>query len=305
MAVCVSFGAGGAPTFVGPDFLIGAAAGGVHGERGAAVAYSTVSKRFLVAYHQYGGGGQPGNDIRGQLVSDTGQLVGGPINISFDNHFQGEVGVGYSPASDKFLVAYRQLLRAGRAGDDPDPDGQRRQRRARHRGRHRRCRATSNVPEVTYNTKNNQFLLGLVAGHRRGRRSTTDACMNPDGAPAGNPTPLIVNYGGYDSLGIDYNVRADTYLRGRPRPRAGDVPAGRRRRRDLGRRCAERRVRRDRHGQQARQLQPAHRREHGAQRVDDGDVHRRSRRQRAAHQDAGQRRRAAAAAAAPAAADRC
>ena len=80
------------------------------GKRGAAVAYSTVSKRFLVGYHQFGGGGQPGNDIRGQLVSDTGQLVGGPINITFDNHFQGEVGVGYSPSSDKFLVAYRQLL---------------------------------------------------------------------------------------------------------------------------------------------------------------------------------------------------
>ena len=105
----VSFGANGAPTFAGADFLIGAAVPGVHGERGAAVAYSTTSKRFLVAFHQYGGGGQPGNDIRGQLVSDTGQLVGAPINISFDNHFQGEVGVGYSPASDLFLVAYRNF----------------------------------------------------------------------------------------------------------------------------------------------------------------------------------------------------
>ena len=105
----VSYGAGGAPTFVGPDFLIGAAVGGVNPERAAAVAYSTVSKRFLVVYHQNGGGGQPGHDIRGQLVSTTGQLVGGPINVSFDNHSQLEVGVGYSPASDKFLVAYRNF----------------------------------------------------------------------------------------------------------------------------------------------------------------------------------------------------
>ena len=42
-------------------------------------------------------------------MSTTGQLVGAPINVSFDNHFQGEVGVGYSPASDKFLVAYRHF----------------------------------------------------------------------------------------------------------------------------------------------------------------------------------------------------
>ncbi len=204
------FGAGGTPTFVGPDFLIGAAAGGVHGNRGAAVAYSTVSKRFLVAFHQFGGGGLPGNDIRGQLVSDTGQLVGAPINISLDNHFQGEVGVGYSPSSDKFLVAYNNYYEPagpstiqtktvsavnGGLGTANDVTNA----------------ALTSVPEIAYNTKNNQFLLAWWQ-NTAGQAIYFGRLLSPEGASAGNTTPLIVNYPGYDSLGLAYNVRADTFF---------------------------------------------------------------------------------------------
>jgi hypothetical protein len=208
----VSFGANGAPTFAGADFLIGAAVPGVHGERGAAVAYSTTSKRFLVAYHQYGGGGQPGNDIRGQLVSDTGQLVGGPINISFDNHFQGEVGVGYSPASDLFLVAYRHFYEpagpatiqtrtvnavSGALGTAADIE------------------AASNVdaPEVTYDSKAGKFWVSWWRGLPPPNGGLyLGRSIHPDGTPAGGATPMIVNYGGYDSLGIAYSTLADTYF---------------------------------------------------------------------------------------------
>ena len=207
----VSYGAGGAPTFAGPDFLIGAAVGGVNSERAAAVAYSSVSKRFLVVFHQNGGGGQPGSDIRGQLVSTTGQLVGGPINVSFDNHSQLEVSVGYSPASDKFLVAYRNYYEpSGPASIQSRTvsavDG------SLGTAADMTVASNTNVPEVTYNTKSNQFLLSWwqtspgTAGIYYGR------AVNPDGTAAAGPVPMIVNYGGYDSLGIDYNVRADTYF---------------------------------------------------------------------------------------------
>jgi hypothetical protein len=207
----LKYGAGGAPEFLGPDFLIGAAAGGVNPERAAAVAYSSVSKRFLVAYHQAGGGTVPINDIRGQLVSPTGQLVGAPINVTFDNHFQGEVGVGYSPASDKFLVAYRNFYEpAGpatiQARTVSAVDG------ALGTAADMTASSNTNVPEVAYNSKTSQFLLSWWQASPGTSGVYYGRLVNPDGAAAAPPAPMIVNYGGYDSLGIAYNVRADTFF---------------------------------------------------------------------------------------------
>ena len=206
----VSYGAGGAPAFAGPDFLIGAAVGGVNPERAPAVAYSSVSQRFLVVYHQNGGGAQPGQDTRAQLVSTNGQLVGGPINVSFDNHSQLEVAVGYSPASNKFLVASRHFYEpvgpaAIRTRTVSAVDG------ALGEPADMAIAGNTNIPEVSYNTKNNQFLLSWwqasgSSGIYYGR------LVNADGTAAAPAAPMIVNYGGYDSLGVDYNVRADTFF---------------------------------------------------------------------------------------------
>ena len=296
------FGAGGAPTFVGPDFLIGAAVGGVHGKRGAAVAYSTVSKRFLVATTSTAAVGSRATTSAGSWCPTPGSWSAAPINVSFDNHFQGEVGVGYSPSSDKFLVAYSNYYEPagpstiqtrtvsavdGALGTATDVTDAAQHQRARGRLQHQE----QPVPP------------GVVAEHR-GAGIYYGRLMNPEGAPAGNTTPLIVNYAGLRFARPRLQRARRHVLRGRPRPRARRVPAGRRRRGSIGRRRAQRRVRSHRHGQQGWQLQPPHRRQHGAQRVDDGDVHRVRGRQRAAHQDARQRRRAAAAPAATAAADR-
>jgi len=206
----VTFGSGGVPTFATPDFLIGAAQPAVDPERAPGIAYSTVSKNFLVVFHQYGVSPGPFNDIRGQLVSAAGSLVGAPINVTFDNHFQGEVGVGYSPTSDKFLVAYRHFYEpngpatiqtktiaadSGALGTAADIE----------------AASNVNVPEVTWDPKANQFMVmwwralpqsGLYLGR----------FINPDGTAATAATPLINNYGGYDSLGVAYNTLADTFF---------------------------------------------------------------------------------------------
>lgn len=202
----VKFGAGGAPVFPAGDFLIGAPVPGVDGERGAAVAYSTLSQRFLVVFHQYGGGGVPANDIRGQLVADNGSLVGGVINVTFDNHFQGEVGVSYSPASNQFLVGYRHFYEpsgpatiqvrtvnadTGALGTPVDLT----------------AAVNTNVPEIAYNTSTNQFFVGWWQAN-----SYYGRFVAPDGSVIGNAFPFVVNYGGYDSLGIAYNGVSGTFF---------------------------------------------------------------------------------------------
>jgi hypothetical protein len=206
----VSFGTNGAPTFAGPDFLVGAAAPAVDPERAPALAFSTVSKNFLVVFHQYGVKPGPFNDIRGQLVSSAGALVGPPINVSYDNHFQGEVGVGYSPASNKFLVAYRNYYEpngpatvqtktvaadTGVLGAAADIE----------------AAANVNVPEVVWDVKAGQFFVAWWRGVPGGGMYL-GRFINPDGAAAAPAALLINNYGGYDSLGIDYNTLADTFF---------------------------------------------------------------------------------------------
>ena len=136
------------------------------------MAYSSVSKRFLVAYHQAVAGPARSTTFAASSCLDR-PLVGRPINVSFDNHFQGEIGVGYSPASDKFLVAYRHFYEpAGPATIQSKTvsavDGSLGNGGRRHGGR-----TTPTSPRVAYNSKNNQFLLSWWQGSPGVARSTT------------------------------------------------------------------------------------------------------------------------------------
>ena len=256
--------------------------------------------------HQFGGGGQPGNDIRGQLVSDTGQLVGGSDQHLVRQPFPGRGRRRLQPVERQVPRRVPQLLRAGGAVDDPVADGQRR-RTARsataadvdRRRAHQRPRESPTTPRTTSSCWRGGRTAPASGGIYYGR------LMNPEGASAGNATPLIVNYGGYDSLGIDYNVRADTLLRRRPRPRA---------RRRFRRRTSAPRYRASvcrapsskspsratRLGNYNPRIAASTARNEWMMVTSTAFVAR----QRAAHQDARQRRRAAAAPTAPAAADR-
>ena len=128
--------------------------------------------------------------------------------------------------------------------------------------------------------------------------------MNPDGAPAAGPVAMITNYGGYDSLGIAYNVRADTFfavVHGRapstfPQEDVGAEMSG------VGVPSVEFdvTVTGNKLGNFYPRIAASTARNEWMMVTSTGVRGR----QRAAHQDAGQRRRAAAASAAPAAADR-
>ncbi len=238
----------------GPDFLIGAAVAGVNPERAAAVAYSTVSKRFLVAYHQDGGGAVPvQRHSRPARVLDrpAGRSRRSPSRSTTTSRARS--GIGYSPASDKFLVAYRHFYEpAGPATIQSRTvsavDG------ALGAAADMTASNNTNVPEVAYNTKTNQFLLSWWQGEPRCGRHLLRASREPGrcgrGARHADDRELRRL-----RLARHRLQRARRHLLRRgPRPRPVDVPAGRRWRGDVRHGPAERRVRRHRHRQQDWQL---------------------------------------------------
>jgi hypothetical protein len=197
----VKFGAGGAPSFPGGDFLVGAPAGGTNGEKVLDVAYATTSQRFLVVYNRIGG-----FDIEGRLVDLNGAPVGGPISITADIHYQTEPSVTYSPTSNQFLVAWGQWYEptgpgaiqvrtvdanSGALGGIHQPN----------------VAAACNVPQVEYNAGTNQFYLAWYqTGNIFGR------ILNIDGSPAGNTSVIAANYASYDGLGLAHNPVSGTYF---------------------------------------------------------------------------------------------
>ena len=296
------FGPGGTPTFVGPDFLIGAAVGGVHRQSGrcggllhcqqAVSGRLSSVRRRRAARQRHPRSAGVGHRAAGRR-SDQ-RLVRQPLPGRGRRRLQ--------PVERQVPRRLPQLLRTGGAGDDPDADGQRRRRRARH-ARPTSPAAQHERPRSHLQHQEQPVSPGLVADHR-GAGNLLRAPREPGRRSRCGAVPDDRQLRRLRFARRRLQRASRHVLRRRPRPRARRVPAGGRRRRNLGRRRAERRVRSHGHGQQARQLQSAHRRQHGAQRVDDGDVHGLRDRQRAAHQDARQRRRAAAAPAATAAADR-
>ena len=84
---------------------MGTAGGSLNPETSAAaVAYSSANDEFLVVWQDLGGA--PLHDIRAQRVSGAGALIGGPIALTFDNHYQAEPAVAYDRAANVFYVAW-------------------------------------------------------------------------------------------------------------------------------------------------------------------------------------------------------
>ena len=88
------------------DFYIAAATGGASAETAADVAYSTVSKEFLVAWRQYQGGL---NNIYAQRLDLGGNLLGTELSLTFDIHWQDDPAVAYDPVNNSFLVAWQNF----------------------------------------------------------------------------------------------------------------------------------------------------------------------------------------------------
>lgn len=205
--------AGGGPQFLtgmfnisggGPKFL----------DAAPAVAYSSLSDVFLVAWSSMDGG----LEVLAQRVLHTGQPLGGPIPIGVTpGIWELYPSVAYNSSQDEFFVVFTSEKEGvafpfRTAGTRVLADS-----------------GTSfppvmlyeaefnNYPEVAYNSNANEYLaisyvnsavLGVGGGDVLGRR------VNGSGQPIGPVLPVgaTANFEGGDGIGLAFNAKTNSYL---------------------------------------------------------------------------------------------
>lgn len=195
---------------LGPEFVIGTARGVLNPETSAATAaYSSADDEFLVTWQDLGG--SPLHDIRGQRVAGSGALLGGPINITFDNHYQKEPDVAYDRAANVFYVAWSNYTEpAGPAGVlgrrvqsgtgallDTEP-----QLLFTAKG--------TWLPVVVNNPNDGNFFVGWYTNSPA--PTHYGMLIGGTGAIVSAPAPVVVNYTSYDGFGVSHNPLTNTYF---------------------------------------------------------------------------------------------
>ena len=182
---------------------------------GAAVAYSTVSREFLVAWKaNY----TTTNDIFFARVDNGGTLqanAGGGFvtQVTFTTpDWERDPSVAYNPDSDEFYIAYAGFVNNANYGF---VGGQRVKAgtgaligQAQRFGQ----AIATYVPSVTYNTINRQYLLGWYHRWAQGAAVYGMVLNGSDAAPVGDVRVLSAFYSAYDALDIDYNAPSGQYL---------------------------------------------------------------------------------------------
>lgn len=202
-----AFGAGGVGTPVTGPFMIALAPGGAYSEVAPAVAYSTASKEFLVAWHQ-GLAIPRWDDIRAQRVSNAGQLIGPEVVITADQGvWQTQPGIGYNPVTNEFYVAW-----SGEANGAATIEAQRVQAGTGALVGSRTTLATGpflTLPKVQYNSATGRL---FVAWYFEKPRGLYGRFIKPDGSFDGDIIPLSTAYFAYDATHQAYNPVSNTFF---------------------------------------------------------------------------------------------
>jgi len=202
----VAFSPGGVPTYLSNEFMISDANEDVHPEMGAAIAYSTQSQVFLVAYRD-----TPNFDIRGRRVSNSGTTVGSEFGITSTAYWEAEPSIAYNPDRDEFMVAFFAEPTDGtglamtvpvRASDGAVTRGP-----VAYGGG-----SFITVPQIEYDPVGQRYLAAYFA-FKPG--AVFEArWLQADGTP--DPSlglfPLVQGYGSYDGFHLVRNARTTTYL---------------------------------------------------------------------------------------------
>jgi hypothetical protein len=201
----VKFSAGGNPEFTTSDFMVDSATGGTRPETGAAVACAGTKPECLVAWHQTGGGAEPGNDIHAARVNLGGQVIGAELFVTNDNNWQTQPGVSYDPANGVYLIVHSVYTSTGAIwahrvqadtgamlGSTVLAEG-----------------GQLYVPEPAFNSQTGQF---LISWFQLETRTYFGKFIKSDGTVTSNTIPLLAGYGGYDANHISYSPTAGSFF---------------------------------------------------------------------------------------------
>lgn len=165
-------------------------------EAGAAVAYSTGSKEFLVVWQTYFA------DLRGVRVDNTGTPIGSPFYVALTTDGERDPNIAYNAAADEFLVVYSgwsasfafvrsQRVKAGANIGAPA---------------HVTAATGTYITNVAYNAATGNYLAAWYQpGGHFGRM------LGADGTPIADVIVLSTTYAAYDSLGLAYNTTSGTF----------------------------------------------------------------------------------------------
>ena len=177
-------------------------------EAGAAVAYSSASREFLVAWRRIGGVGV-NNDIRAVRVDETATPKSPVFSVTNDVDYQDNPSIAYNPVSDEFLVVFAGYNDArGFAFVDAQ--------RVKAGGNTLAGAATrlvqtggTYITDVTYNFSTNKY---LAAWYALPGAAEFGRVVNADGSLSGSIVALSTRWKAYDALSIAYNRVSDTFL---------------------------------------------------------------------------------------------
>lgn len=176
---------------------------------GAAIAYSTASREFLVTW--VGNFGAT-DDILAQRLSSDGTLVGDLILISDGSaDWDREPAVAYNPDTDQYYIAYAAYSRSNygyvsgrriQAGTGAYVGGI--QQFATN--------LASRIPSISYNTATAQYLLVWHHTYSGGAAFYGQVLNGADASPVGGVRVMSSRYVAYDALDVDYNEPSGEFL---------------------------------------------------------------------------------------------
>ncbi len=180
-------------------------------EVGAGVAYSTVSREFLVVWRTFPATFGTAH-VRGIRVGNTGAPLGAVFNIASSPSHEDNPNVAYNPTVDEFMVVYPAVTDVSRTQYISHLYGRRIKAGTGELLATPTTIATTTAIYITDIAYDSITGLYLVVWYQDPPRAIYGRRLNADGAFAGEITALSSRFAAYDSLSLAYNRTSGTYF---------------------------------------------------------------------------------------------